>query len=87
MADPSAEMRHAIEHVILQVTENQQAQRGWDAGYAAAATTLLGTAIPIMGLDGDLAIEFSTGYDATTGTTILGFTFDISLLDGGDPLL
>ncbi len=87
MPDPAAEIRLAVERVIQWVTDNQQAQRGWDAGYHAAAGALLGTSVPVMGSDSDLAIDFSTGYDATTGTTVTGFTLDFSALDGPDELL
>ena len=87
MADSVAEIRHAIERLTQMVIDDQNAQRGWDAGYMAAQTITLGTAIPVMGQDSDLALEFSTGYDPTTGTTVTGFIFDFSAFDSSDELM
>jgi hypothetical protein len=83
MPDPGAEIRHLIEGLVERQLDAAAAQRGWDLGGQAQAAQLsitgAGTADPYE------AIEFSTGFDGIE--TTLGFTFDISLLDGPDLLL
>ncbi len=59
------------------------AQRGWDLGAQAQGAQLSVTGAGVA--DSFEPIEFSTGFDGQE--TTLGFTFDISLLNGPDLLL
>lgn len=83
MPDPGAELRHLVENLIQQQLDAAAAQRGWDLGAQAQGAQLSSSG---AGLEDQFeAIEFSAGYDGTV--TTLGFTFDLSLLDGPDILL
>jgi len=82
MSDSGAEYRHLIEGVIDQQLDAAAARRGWDLGGQAQAAQLSTSG---AGLNDQIAQTFATGYDGTV--TTLGFTFDISLLDGPDQLV
>jgi hypothetical protein len=84
MADQFSEQRHLLERLINRQIDDQAAQRGWSQGFNAFASQQSpgGTG----GLDVDMpAIEFATGLSG--GVTIVGFSFDVSPLDGTTDLL